>query len=519
MSNEIKLPEFLKQDPYMITAEQTRKERLSDPLVPRYHYIVSHEYMNDPNGLCYFNGNWHLFHQLNDSHGNKEWNWAHAISPDLVHWKELPLAIVPDPDGGNELSSWSGAIAIHDNMAVAMYYGYHGAMGLYCQTSTDPLLLQWNRVKTGPCIPCGGVGPEQTRIPYAVYPGVYDPFIWWEDGQYYALSAGVKFLRNGARVREEYLFSSKDLLEWKYLHPLLQNDRFGSVNDDGACPYFCKIGEDMRMLLFFSHGNGPEYMIGYWDKETQKFDVVGGARLNHCSRLYGYAAPTAYADPSGDGSVRAFYNMHATGAVTCMSLPHTITLDEAKSGIAVAPAKELESLRRNERKLSEPLCVPTNKEMVIDIAKGSCVEIDITLSFEPVNMVQLRLLRSEDGKQYTALNVHPGCGTSWRDLDEWHMDCLISMDCTHSSHHTNLSAPETVSFPKKDYAPIRLRIFIDRSAIEVFTMTGLPLGRRVLPDVGSDTFSICSINGDCTITEMTVWDMDDINEHASNLNF
>ena len=51
MSNEIKLPEFLKQDPYMITAEQTRKERLSDPLVPRYHYIVSHEYMNDPNGL------------------------------------------------------------------------------------------------------------------------------------------------------------------------------------------------------------------------------------------------------------------------------------------------------------------------------------------------------------------------------------------------------------------------------------------------------------------------------------
>ena len=82
---------------------------------------------------------------------------------------------------------------------------------------------------------------------------MYDPFIWWEDGQYYALSAGVKFLRNGARVREEYLFSSKDLLEWKYLHPLLQNDRFGSVNDDGACPYFCKIGEDMRMLLFFSH--------------------------------------------------------------------------------------------------------------------------------------------------------------------------------------------------------------------------------------------------------------------------
>lgn len=519
MSNEIKLPEFLKHDPYMKKAEETRKERLSDPLVPRYHYIVSHEYMNDPNGLCYFGGYWHLFHQFNDTAGNREWNWAHAISTDLVHWKELPLAITPDPNGGNEQSSWSGAIAIHDDLAVAMYYGYHGNMGLYCQTSTDPFLLNWRRIKSGPCIPCGGTGPEQKRIPYAVYPAVYDPFIWWEDGRYYALSAGVQFLKNGARVREEYLFASDDLLQWEYLHPLLKNDRFGSVCDDGACPYFCKIGEDMRLLLFYSHGNGPEYMIGYWDKESQIFDVVGGERINTCSRSYGYAAPTAYADPSGNGTVRAFYNMHVAGGVTCMSLPHTISLNEANTGIAVSPAKELETLRTNERHLTTPLCAPANQETVIDLAKGSCVEIDITLSFEPSAAVQLRLLRSKDGTQYTALNIHPECGTQWRDMDEWHFDCLISMDCVRSSRQARPSAPEVVSFPKKDFAPIRLRIFIDRSAIEVFTMTGLPLGRRVLPDAGSDTFSICSINGDCTITEMTVWDMDDINEHASDLDF
>lgn len=513
---DIKFPQSLKSDPYMIKAKEERAKRLSDPLVPRYHYVVSSEYMNDPNGLCWYRGAWHLFHQLLDSSGNREWNWAHAVSTDLVHWHELPLVITPDPEGGNEKSSWSGTVCVNGDTAVAMYYGYHGDMGLYCQTSTDPLLLQWHRIKTGACVPCGGEGPEYARIPYAVFPAVYDPCIWFEDGRYYALSAGVSFLKNGARVREEYLLTSEDLVHWEYLHPFLKNDRFGSVCDDGACPYFVKFGEDMRMLLTFSHGNGPEYMIGYLDKSDWKFDVTGGARINPCSKDGGYMAPTAYADPSGDGSVRAFYVMHMAGAVSCMSLPHTITPDSRNTGIAVAPAKELESLRKNERSLPKTT-YPADTETVIDIAQGDCVEIDISLSLEPKNAVQLRLLRSPDGAHYTALTLYPDRGLQWRDEDEWHKDSVITLDSTKGSLREWISAPESLSFPKKDWEPIRLRIFIDRSVVEVFTLTGQSVGRRVLPETGWDTFSICPINGECTVDSLTVWDLDDINAAASDI--
>ena len=95
---------------------------------------------------------------------------------------------------------------------------------------------------------------------------MFDPCIWKKDGIYYSLSGWDRYRRstNGKRVAADFVFRSKDLETWEYLHPLTEDDRFTLVGDDGACPYFWPIG-DRHMLLFFSHTSGGQYLLGDYD--------------------------------------------------------------------------------------------------------------------------------------------------------------------------------------------------------------------------------------------------------------
>ena len=70
----------------------------------------------------------------------------------------------------------------------------------------------------------------------------------------------------GKRIAADFLFRSKDLATWEYLHPFTEDDRFTLVGDDGACPYFWPIG-DRWILPFFSHMSGGQYLLGDYDME------------------------------------------------------------------------------------------------------------------------------------------------------------------------------------------------------------------------------------------------------------
>ena len=68
-----------------------------------------------------------------------------------------------------------------------------------------------------------------------------------------------------------FLFKSKDLVSWDYLHPFIEGDSFTRIGDDGACPYFWPIGEDRYILYFFSHMSGGQALLGDYDKKRDKF--------------------------------------------------------------------------------------------------------------------------------------------------------------------------------------------------------------------------------------------------------
>jgi beta-fructofuranosidase len=76
---------------------ESRAELLNDRHHPIYHFVSSENRLNDPNGLCIWNGQWHMFYQGYPPEHPRQ-HWGHTISDDLIHWRDLPYAIYPGPE-------------------------------------------------------------------------------------------------------------------------------------------------------------------------------------------------------------------------------------------------------------------------------------------------------------------------------------------------------------------------------------------------------------------------------------
>ena len=259
--------EQLKTNPLVLRFKESRKKLASDPHVPLYHFISPENRLNDPNGLSFWQGRWHMFYQGYPPEDPRQ-HWGHAVSDDLIHWRDLPYAIYPNP----EEKCYSGSALVEDDRVIAMYHGTK--LGNMVATSSDPLLLNWEEVGDGAPISMYP-GEDGKPLPYRIF----DPCIWKKDGTYYALSGGQ--LPNGPDgkfIRANWLFRSDDLANWTYLHPFIEDDQYSLVGDDGACPYFWPIG-DKHIYLQFSHMSGGKYLIGDYAKKRDKFVVTAGGGL------------------------------------------------------------------------------------------------------------------------------------------------------------------------------------------------------------------------------------------------
>ena len=273
-----------------------RERYEGDPHRPIYHYVNPENTLNDPNGLCFWQDRWHLFYQAYPPEDPRQ-HWGHAVSDDLIHWQDLPYAIYPNP----EECCFSGAALVEDERVIAIYHGTK--VGNMVAVSHDPLLLNWEKLTGAPVIPIAS--EDGSPLPYRVF----DPCIWKKGDHYYALSGGtLPHAASGRRTRANFLFRSPNLVDWDYLHPFVEDDRFTLVGDDGACPYFWPIG-DRHILLFFSHMSGGQALLGDYDIERDKFVVTSQHDFNFGAYgPGGVHAPSAA--PDGKGGVNVIFNMN-----------------------------------------------------------------------------------------------------------------------------------------------------------------------------------------------------------------
>ena len=479
---------------------------------PIYHYVNPEGMLNDPNGLCRWQGRWHLFYQAYPPEDPRQ-HWGHAVSDDLVHWRDLPYCIYPDP----EQCCYSGATLVEEDRVIAMYHGKK--VGNMVAVSSDPLLLNWSKVSGAPVIPMAG--PDDPPLPYRVF----DPCIWKQGDSYYSLSAGqIPEGPGGSPVAADFLFRSRDLEHWEYLHPFTEDDRFTLVGDDGACPYFWPIG-DKHMLLFFSHMSGGQYLLGDYDTARQKLVVTGAGKFNMgAAKPSGVHAPSA--TPDGRDIV-VIFNMNpgkpSAGWNQIMSLPRRLSLDE-NDELLMEPVADVASCRRS-RLGATPRTLPANREVVLEDATGDALEIQATIAPSAASMVELNVRRSPDREEFTriafyrergyrdrVLRTPEGVERSRRPLP-WPVESVVTLDTSYSSTAPDVRSriPETVRLRLARDEPLRLRVFVDRSIVEVFVNGRQCVAARIYPDrADSQGISFRSQGVASEITELDIWEMGSI---------
>ena len=471
--------EALESNELLNRMKKVRSE-FEDPHRPQYHYVNPEGRLNDPNGLCYWKDNWHLFYQAYPPEDPRQ-HWGHAISGDLIRWQDLPYCIYPDPEN----CCFSGATLVEEDRVIAMYHGTQA--GNMVATSSDPLLLNWAKVENRPVIP---QPPKGEDSPY----NVFDPCIWKEGDTYYSLSAGqLKDGPGGQAVATDFLFKSSNLKDWEYLHPFIEGDRYTRVGDDGACPYFWPIG-DKYILLTYSHTSGGQYLLGDYDKERQKFVVTYGEKFNFGSwGPGGVHAPSA--TPLGDGSVIAIFNMNpgkpTEGWDQIMSLPRRLTLAENGNDVNIEPAGNIEALRGDEVDL-EPFTLGANQDLGLNtlasIANGwiggSAYELQLALQPSDASKVDLNVLQSMNSEEFTRISVYRERGYPDRaNFARRTRSSFVSIDNGYSSLDPTVRCrpAENCEVHIEKEEPIDLRVFVDHSIVEVFVNNRKCLAVRVYP--------------------------------------
>ncbi|XP_050663657.1 sucrose-6-phosphate hydrolase-like [Leptidea sinapis] len=309
-----------------------RNANAENNFYPRYHLAPEHGWMNDPNGFCIFNNEYHLFYQYNpnSSYVPGIAHWGHAVSKDLFHWKHLPIAMYPD-QWYDEGGVFSGS-ALVDNGTMYLYYtgnvnhpnetpnhNQYQALAM----STDGINVA--KYDNNPII-------NGTQL----QPDLRDPKVWKHGDKYYMV-LGNSF--NDGKLGRALLYTSPDKINWEKASVLAESDGFLGYMFE--CPDFFEI-DGYFVLLFSPQGIKPRgdkyrnlyqtgYLIGTFDYETNNFTVLSKFQeFDHGHDLY---ATQSEVDENGNRIVIAWFDMwdqnypeNAQGFTGQMTIPRVISV-------------------------------------------------------------------------------------------------------------------------------------------------------------------------------------------------
>jgi beta-fructofuranosidase len=513
--NAVQQEEELKTNVDMLRFAESRKNAPADPYRPIYHFSSPEGGLGDPTGLLLWQGKLHLFYLGSSPDKNIPGHWGHAVSEDMIHFRDLPNAIYPLP----ELRNFSGGSYVDGDTAIIVYYG--PGEGIMEAVADDPLLLNWDKIpgNTG-----NAIIPARSTTGFPLPYSVFDPCIWKSDGMYYIMSAGKQTFWGDRVMAAGWLFRSKDLKKWEFVHQFVENDRFTLTGDDFACPYFWPLG-DRNIFYFYSHMSGGQYLIGDYNKEEQKFYATAGSGHS------GIGPNTSTTD--GKGGV---IMMGKVGSY--LSIPRLITLIKDDQ-VGQQPAGDFSALRYDGKHL-ENIQMPANKEVVLKGIQGNAMEISAEINMNKSQMIEMNILRSPDKSEYTRiviyrekdynyfgnpyistsesatmpsdlLPLYAGEGIIVPGMPTRPVNCsLVSLQTENSSSVVpgTVNAPMTLPFILNRDETVKLRVFIDKSVIEVF-VNGTQVLCAVARPSRKDSLgvSVKSTGEQATLVSLDAWQM------------
>ena len=354
---------------------------------PSYHFCPPANWLNDPNGLVHHDGVYHLFYQYNPggpNHGTI--HWGHATSDDLVHWRDEPVALTPDPDGPDRDGCWSGCAVVDDGVPTLLYTGGRDREQLPClATAATDDLTEWEKHADNPVIESAPAELEVLSTEH--WAAEFRDHCVWREGDewYHLIGSGVADVGGAA-----LLYRGDRLDEWEYVGPLLVGEWEGA-GPVWECPELLDLGG--KRLLHVSNYSDVQYFLGSADLTEPGFAVEEHGLLDYGD----FYAPQTMIDaedrrllwawvPEARG-VEAQWHAGWSGLLT---LPRVIDLDD-DGHLRQRPAPELRALRDE--------CVPATADLAAGERvslplSGNAYELDLTLRADPGATLELVLFES-----------------------------------------------------------------------------------------------------------------------------
>ena len=437
-------------------------ELYKEKLRPQFHFSSKRGWINDPNGMMYYAGEYHLFYQHNPyGWGEGIKTWGHAISKDLVHWEELGTALHPDKLG----AMWSGSGVVDWKNTTGFQTGDEPPLITIYTNAGDESQRSKGKPFTQGIAYSNDRGRTFTKyegnpVQGHLNSGNRDPkVIWWEETNEWVI---VLYLRNGRMA----FFRSPDLKRWE-LKSILQSFH--------ECPelFQLPVDEDENNKKWVLYGGVGDYSIGDFDgsKFTQEGEVI---RYSYGDAFY--ASQTFSDIPKEDGRrIQIGWARIATPGMPfnqMMNFPVSLTLHTTKEGIRMFanPVREIEKLYKMEHSFNNIELVPGKNP----ISKINGDLFDITAEFAIGNAAQI-------GFEIRGVPV------------------------VYNVKTKTISAKSKIAPCRPKDGKIKLRLLVDRTSIELFINNGeyyMPVGS--IPDDNNMSLKVFAKGGKAQIIKLDV---------------
>lgn len=460
----------LRLENHILDSEDLYRERLR----PQFHFSTKRGWINDPNGLVYYDGEYHLYYQHNPygwDHSRDDMNkhWGHAISTDLVHWSEMPDAIHPDQLG----SIYSGSAVVDKNNTTGFQTGVEEVLvALYTSAGGR---TPWSRQELftqsiaysndrGRTFTRYEGNPVQENIEYINR----DPKAIWHEPS----SQWIIVLHFDERAMA--FFTSKDLKSWKF-----ESELENSVLHD--CPELFQLSVDgnesnKKWILY---GGSGDYLIGEFDgkrftRETKEI------RFNYGNCFY--ASQTFNNMPETENRRIQI----AWGRVPMQDMPFNqqmlfpveLSLNTTEEGLRMFayPVKEIEKIRGKAHSWNDTE-MKSGYALIEGINEGL---FDIDVEFEVGKADEFGFLIDDLMVVYNVNSNQLSCGDQKASLR-----------------------------PKEN--KIRLRLLVDRTTLEIYANDGrvyMPV--RKLPAKNHNRVEILARRGRARINFLNLYELNSI---------
>jgi sucrose-6-phosphate hydrolase SacC (GH32 family) len=472
---------------------------IHDPHYPKYHFTAPAGWINDPNGPLLYEGRYHLFYQYDPQRvlGTKDplpyrTCWGHAVSDNLSQWVDWPVALWPDRPQDSR-GVWSGNTFIADDgTPCALYTGNATGNRLeqcgILARSRDGMLTWEKRVVMSP-----------SQRPNSDTPVHHDGYVWKEGDTWFQLIGGTTRGDDRQQQGAAWLWSSPDLEHWRLRGNIAPSLKYGQFWE---LPYLINL--DGRQILLVGANNNPCW-TGTYEKERMLF-TAGTAEPQQVDTGNYYSFNLNMTDRRGPRDTRRQL-MHGwvTGPATptksvpywqgAHSIPRVLVLKDGK--VWQEPISEIERLRTRHWGL-------TDLGLTRDVREIRSDALEIRAKFTPGanGKCGVNIRVSPDGKELTQVYFDAGTRTFGVAGPTMARNSKELVD--DNGFNVKSGVSQVSGLPVG--APVEMRIFLDRSIVEVF-VNGAACTARTFPNADALGMEVFSEPGGPQPVRLDVWEM------------